>query len=283
MQNLGYYNGVFAPMEELTIPALDRAVYFGDGVYEYLYCKNGKPFGMREHIRRLFSSMELMKITPPMSASDIEEVIYDGLSRVEGNEKNESGVYFQVSRGTYPRKHSFPPADIKANFLMFITPTGLKDISKPFKMCTMEDIRWAYCNIKSLNLITNALAAQYAVDNDCNETIFHRNGVVTENATSNLFIWKNNVLKTAPLSNLLLAGVTREHMIELAKGLGLDVVEEAFTLEDMFAADEIIVASTTTHGASIGEIDGKKVGGKAPELVKKLQEAYANKVAIETA
>ena len=279
MQNLGYYNGVYAPLEELMIPALDRAVYFGDGVYEYVYCRNKKIFALHEHLKRLFVSMELIRITPPMSAEEMEQVILEGLKQVDGNEH---GVYFQISRGTYYRKHFFPPVEKKANFLMFIVPTELRDVNKPFHMCTMEDIRWQCCNIKSLNLIPNVLAAQHAVEENCTETIFHRGETVTENATSNLFIVKDGTLITAPLSNQLLAGVTREHVLALAREMNIPTLEKSFTLSEMFSADEVIMASTSTHCASVSTIDGKEVGGKAEEIVRKLRNAYRDKVLGET-
>lgn len=279
MQSIAYYNGEFAPLEELKIPALDRAVYFGDGVYEVMYCRNKTPFAMREHFLRLQASMELLRITPPMQIEAMEALVHEALRQVEGDQHN---VYLQISRGTYMRKHFFPPADISANVLLFVTPMQLREIKDPICMCTMHDDRWLHCNIKSLNLIPNVLAAQHAVDMGCTETILYRDGYVTESASSNLFIVQDGVLRTAPLSEFLLAGVTREHVISLAQEFAIPVREEAFTLEELFAADEIIMASTSTHCAYAGEIDGKKVGGRAPEIVWKLQQGYRSKMLRET-
>ncbi|MDL2218375.1 aminotransferase class IV [Christensenellaceae bacterium OttesenSCG-928-M15] len=275
MEYLGYYNGEFAPLEELKIPALDRAVYFGDGVYEFLYCRNKKPFAIREHMARLEKSLALMKIDPPMPFASIEDVIHECLKRVEGSE---NGVYLQVSRGTYYRKHAFPPAGTKSNLLLFATPFTLRDISAPLKLRTEPDMRWLRCDIKSLNLAMNILASEAAVQEGCAETIFHKDGYVTENATSNLFIIKDGALKTAPLSGELLAGVTRNHVVELSKACGIPVIEEAFTLEEMFSADEVIMASTSTHCGRVSIIDDRPVGLKDPKTANRLQAAYRKKL-----
>ncbi len=278
MKNIGYYNGQFGQRDQLGIPMDDRGCYFGDGVYEALYVRNHIPFALEDHLDRLFLSLDEMRIAAPLSREKLAEVIHQAAQREEGKEFM---LYFQITRGTYPRVHAFPPRDVKANLMLFTCDHGLENVEVPVSLITQPDTRWLHCNIKSLNLIPSVLASQKAAEAGCYEAIFHRDGVVTECASSNLLIVENGVLRTAPLSNLLLAGVTRKHLLELARKLEIPVLEQAFTLEEMMTADEVMVSNTVSHGLLAKEIDGKPVGGKAPELVRALQQAYREKVAGE--
>jgi D-alanine transaminase len=150
----------------------------------------------------------------------------------------------------------------------------LKDVSERWKLILLPDIRWANCNIKTLNLIPSVMAAQQAKERGCNEAVFHKNGVVTECSSSNLLMLKDGVLRTAPADNQILAGVTRARFLLLAGELGIPVVEEAFTLDDAFEADELIVVSTSVHGPGVCELEGRPIGGKDPERLQKLQSAF---------
>ena len=135
----------------------------------------------------------------------------------------------------------------------------------------MEDTRFLHCNIKTLNLIPAVIASQRAKDAGCFEAVFHRNGRVTECAHSNVHIIKNGVLITAPTDNLILPGIARKHIIEACKKMNIPVMEEPFYLEQLFDADEVLVSSAGALCLAANQIDGKSVGGKATEIVLKLQ------------
>ena len=106
------------------------------------------------------------------------------------------------------------------------------------------------------------------------EAVFVRDGLVTECTSANLLLLKHGVLRTAPTNHRILAGVTRGQFLRLARGMGVRVVEEAFTVQEAMEADELIITSTSVHGAPIGEMDGFPVGGKDPVLLGKLQTAF---------
>lgn len=279
MKDIAYYNGTFAPMDEMTIPINDRGVYFGDGVYEVVYVRNGRIFAWKEHMERLENSLRGVEIMPPMPFEDIKSVVLEAVAMVDAREQS---VYFQITRGTFPRRHCFPPDDIKSNLLLFSREANMCNISKPGRLCTLPDERWANCEIKTINLLPNIMAAQRAREQGCDEAVLYRDGVVTECSSSNLFIIENGVLRTAPRAKGMLPGITRRHMLMLAEKLHIPAREEYFTLEEMFAADEIIVVGTSKHGMAVNEVDGRQVGGRAPELVKQLQQAYAELVESET-
>jgi len=123
-----------------------------------------------------------------------------------------------------------------------------------------------------MNLIPAVMASQKAKEADCFETILHRNGRVTECAHSNISILKDGVFITAPTDNLILPGISRAHLIKSCKKLGIPVDETPFTLKEMMEADEVIVTSSGSLCLAAEIIDGQPVGGKAPELLKALQD-----------
>ncbi len=270
MEHIGYYNGTFAPLEKLMVPACDRGFYFGDGVYEALRVENHKPFALDEHLERFYGSLAALRIDFLMSESELRHIITELSSRVESNSQL---LYFQVTRGTAVRMHAFPE-NAAPNLMAYARHAPLADVSERWKVILLPDIRWANCNIKTLNLIPNIMAAQQAKERGCREAVFHKNGVVTECSSSNLLMLKDGVLRTAPADHQILAGVTRARFLLLAAELGIPVVEEAFTVDEAFSADELLVVSTSVHGPGVCELEGRPIGGKDPERLKKLQSAY---------
>jgi D-alanine transaminase len=267
MKNLGYYNGETGLIEEMRVPMSDRACFFGDGVYDTALSHNGVIFALDEHIDRFFRSAGLLEITPPFSKQELARLLNELNARVDAPTKF---VYWQLSRGTAPREHAFAPG-LKPNLWVTVTPTALQQNLEPIKLISMEDTRFLHCNIKTINLIPNVLAAEKARRAGASEVVFHRGNRVTECAHSNVHIIKNGVFQTPPADNLILGGITRIHLLGMCGKLGIPTKEEAFTVEEMFDADEIIVAACTSFCLPASHIDGKPVGGKAPGLLEKLQ------------
>ncbi len=147
---------------------------------------------------------------------------------------------------------------------------------------TLEDTRFFHCNIKTLNLIPSVIASQRAKENGCAETILHRNGRVTECAHSNVHIIKDGALITAPTDSLILPGIARKYIISACKKLGIPVYEKPYYLKDVFDADEVLISSAGQLCISANEVDGKSVGGKAPNLLKTLQDYLLNEFLEQT-
>ena len=279
MNRVGYYNGEIAPVEELKIPVLDRACYFGDGVYEATAVANKRPFAIEEHLDRFYNSCRLLEIDFPLTREELKAELAKVIAEFDAPE---GLLYWQASRGTAYRNHKFPEGNVKPNLLIMLNPINPAPMEKTVKLITMEDTRFFHCNIKTLNLIPNVMAAQKAESMGCDECVFHRGERVTECAHSNVSIIKDGVLQTAPLDNLILPGITRKHMLELARELEIPVLEEPFTVEEMFRADEIIVSRSGALCHAAESIDGKPVGGKAPEILYKLYKAYEQKFLKDT-
>ncbi len=252
------------------IPACDRGVYFGDGVYEALRVERHRFFALKEHLSRFRDSLAFLRISFPMTDEALTAILQEVADRVECDSQQ---LYFQVTRGTAIRTHSFPEAD-EANLLIFSRGTPLADLKEYRGVTVLPDTRWGHCNIKSLNLILSVLAAQAAKERGCSEAVFQRDGIVSECSSSNLLLLKNGVLRTAPADEKILPGVTRAHFLMLARELGVPVDETAFTLDEMMDADELMITSTSAHGLPVGFVDEKPVCGRDEALLRKLQKAY---------
>ncbi|GKU26532.1 D-amino acid aminotransferase [Clostridium folliculivorans] len=279
MENLGFYNGEYDLIENMKIPMNDRVCYFGDGVYDATYSRNHKIFALDEHIDRFFNSAKLLSIKIPYTKNELKDLLQEMVKKVDSGEQF---VYWQVTRGTAMRNHAFPEAEVKANVWILLTPRNIKDMSKKVKLITLEDTRFLHCNIKTLNLLPNVIAAQKTEEAGCDETIFHRADRVTECAHSNISIIKNGVFKTAPTDNLILPGIARAHIIKMCERFNIPVDETPFTVKELMEADEVIVTSSGQFCMSACEVDGKPVGGKASEIVGKLQAALLEEFLEQT-
>ena len=271
MKNLGYYNGKVGLIEEMNVPMIDRAFYFGDGVYDAVVCRNNIPYLLCEHIERFYHNCARLKINLKLSQNALYELIYELVRNVDANEKF---VYFQASRGSALRNHSAMPEE--ANVCVMITPLEVGNKREKMNAVLVPDNRYELCDIKTLNLLPSILAAQIAQFANADEAIFHRNGIVTEGSHCNVSIIRNNKLITAPKSRYILPGVTRAHLLKEAANLGVFVQEREYHISELIDADEILITSSSKLLRGVRLIDGNEVGGKNPELLTLLQNRLYN-------
>ena len=274
MKHVGYYNGEIGPLEEMKIPMLDRAVYFGDGCYDAAMFSNNRIFALEDHLDRFYNSCRLLEIPFDME----REALTKELQKcIDANELSEGMIYWQCSRGTYYRSHNFPPETVKPNLMIFTVPDQIVPMDTTYKLISMEDTRFLHCNIKTLNLIPSVIAYQRCIEAGCQETLFHRQGRVTECAHSNVLILKDGTLHTPPRDNLILPGITLKHLIILAKENNIPVIEAPFSMEELKNADEVIISNSGAFCIRADELDGKPIGGKDPKTLKILQDAYRDR------
>ena len=271
MKNVGYYNGEVGLLEELKVPFLDRVSFYGDGVYDATMALDGVVVFSDDHIERFFNSCKNMEIDPGITKEELLELLTGLVAKCDGNYQF---VYWQVTRGTAPRNHAFPGG--KSNLWVMIVPEEKDLRPADVELITVEDTRFYHCNTKTLNLLPNVLAAQRAKEADCYESVFVRDGFVTECAHSNVHILKDGAFITHPADNLILPGIARKHLIMACERLGVPVEERPFTKVELMAADEIIVSSSSTPGVAVHAIDGKPVGGKARDLFEKVRNSAAD-------
>lgn len=279
MKTLGYYNGKYGELEEMSIPMNDRVCWFGDGVYDAGPSRNYKIFALDEHIDRFFNSAGLLDIEMPVTKEELKELLQEMVNKMDtGN----LFVYYQVTRGTGVRNHAYTKGP--GNLWIMLKPAEISDGIEPIKLITVEDTRFLHCNIKTLNLIPSCVATEKAKKAGCQEAVFYRaGGRVTECAHSNVHIIKDGKLVTAPTDNLILPGIARAHLISMCKKLGISVSETPYTLKELFEAEEVLVTSSSNLCLHACEIDGKPVGGKNPELLEKIRSALLGEFYEKTA
>ena len=277
MKTLGYYNGTFAELDDMKIPMNDRVCYFGDGVYDAGPCHNYRIFALEEHVDRFFRSASMLRIQMPCTKEELKELLNELVKKVD---TGDLFVYYQVTRGTGLRNHEFTQGP--GNLWIMLKPAPVPSIREKIHLITVEDTRFFHCNIKTLNLIPNVMAAQQAKEAGCQEAVFHRGDRVTECAHSNCHILKGGCLITAPTDNLILPGIARAHLIKMCEQLEIPVDERPFTVAEMMGADEVLVTSSSKFCLSADQIDKIPVGGKAPALLEKLQKALEEEFLRET-
>lgn len=280
---LCYLNGQFVPRESAAIPVEDRGFIFGDGVYEVWRVVGGRLFETDRHLDRLaFGLGELRIAAPDIVRRDTLTEIAERLLADNGLVDGEATLYLEITRGVAPRTHAFPArAPTPTVFVManrFTPPNELR--ARGATAITMTDIRWLRCDIKTIQLLPNVFAKQAAAERGAMDAFLIRDGVVTEGSHANVLGVINGEIRTHPLNNLILPGITRAVVIELARSLGIRVREEAIRQDELVRLDECFLAGTTADIMPIVRIDDKPVGDGAPgpiaqRLYKELR-AYMN-------
>lgn len=279
MKSIAYYNGVYRPIEEMTVPINDRAVMFGDGIYDVAYFRNGVPFAFDDNLDRFYAGCEKLRIPPPADRTALDALLRGIIRKIDGKE---GILYFQCSRGIAPREHAFPPAGTPSTLLCYAKDVTGHRHGAEMKLITLPDMRYQYCDVKTINLLPNVLAFQQAKEKGCDEAVLCRDGRVTECAHSGLSIITGGKVVTPPLDRCILPSTSRKRLLELCAVLGVPFEERTFTPDEMMHAEEILVTSTLAFFAPAVEIDGKPVGGGNRALYRRLFDAYINRIIEET-
>jgi D-alanine transaminase len=261
-----YVNGRFVPLARARVPVEDRGLQFADGVYEVVKVVRGRAVDLERHLDRLERSLAELRIGPPVSRAALKTIIAELLRR---NRLTDATVYLQVDRGVAPRNHLFP-ARARPSLIATVRRLSLPkpaELERGVAVVTLPDQRWARCDIKSVNLLPNAMAKQLAVDANAWEAVFVRDGTITEGTSSNCFAVIAGQLRTHPATHAILRGVTRDVTIAAARTAGIDVVERAFTVAELETADEAFLTSTTNDVMPIVRIDGRTIGNGEPGAV----------------
>jgi len=270
-----YLNGSFLPKEQALVPVEDRGFVFGDGVYEVWRIVNGQLFEADRHLARLTRGLGELRIAPPAEseAARIQEIA-DRLIIENGLADGEGTLYLEITRGVAPRAHHFPPAGTAPTvFAMarpFVPPEELR--AKGVTAVTVPDIRWLRCDIKTIQLLPNVMAKQAASERGAFEAILVRDGVVTEGSHANVIGVIGGEIRTHPTNNLILPGITRAVVLELARSVGIPVREEPFLASEISRLDELFIAGTTADVMPIVRVDDQIIGGGVPgPIARRLQ------------
>ncbi len=256
-----FLNGEYLPKNEAMVSVNDRGFLFADGVYEVTPAYRGRLFRWEHHLARMRRGLAAIAID--YDAAALEEVKLQLLARNDLTDVPVAYVYVQVTRGTAPRTHAFPDPPVQPTVYAFANEyhrPSMENWVLGSRAITMADQRWARADIKAIALLPNVLAQQAAVDAGVSNTILVRDGIAIEGTHNNLFAVLDGVVTTAPKSNYILHGVTRDFVIELAGELGVPVEERAIPLSELYGADEVFFTGTTTEVRPAIKVDGRMIG-----------------------
>jgi D-alanine transaminase len=276
-----YLNGEFMPIAEAKISVLDRGFIFGDGVYEVIPVYSRKAFRLAEHLRRLQHSLDGIKLANPHSDSEWTRLINELIAH---NALEDQYLYLHITRGVAKRDHAFPNPPVVPTVFMMSNPLPAPPaalLQSGVCAVTAPDNRWLRCDIKAIALLPNVLLRQMAVDAGCAETILIRaesktgGAFMTEGAASNIFVVKNGKLLAPPKDNLMLPGITYDVILEIAAANGIPYEVRKISVAEVFAADELLLTSSTKEVLAITQLDGKPVGtGKPGAVFARLHKLY---------
>jgi branched-chain amino acid aminotransferase len=283
MDQLVYVNGKFLPQSEAKVSVFDHGLLYGDGVFEGIRAYNGRVFKLDRHLDRLFHSAKAIDLKIPLSKEELAKIILDTCRR---NEIKEGYIRPIITRGPGdlgldPRKCKTGPSLIviaqpSINLLGKAYDRGLRVVTSSYRRVPPQSLS---PSIKSLNYLNNILAKieanQYGADE---ALLLDIHGYVSEASAENIFIVRNHTIVT-PFTSTNLPGVTRETVLELAPGLGLEAKEQFFTLYDVWAADEAFITGSAAEVAPVVEVDGRSIGdGKPGPTTKKIMKAFRDLV-----
>jgi D-alanine transaminase len=276
-----FFNGKIDNLDNIKLSPFDRGFLYADGVYEVIRTYNGKFFRLEDHLERLIYSSNSIKINFK-EIDKIENILYQLIN--ENKFASAVMAYIQITRGTYfPRKHSFPEQNINPTVFISVNPLSedRTENETGIKVILQKDVRWQRCDIKSVSLLPNVLANQQAKGESAGEAVWVNKGFLLEGSHTNFFGVKNGEVWTAPLSNLILSGVTRKVILELCNSLNIQYKEQAIGENEIKSFDEFFISGTTTEIKPVIQINKMKIqNGKPGKLTKRLQTAFYDFVKI---
>jgi D-alanine transaminase len=275
MADVLYFNGRFTTTDERVISVEDRGFQFGDAVYEVFKFLGKRPVLLGDHFRRLERSLHALELANPWTEDSFRETVTGLLERTAFDE---GIVYVQVSRGEARRAH-FWPERLQPTVVAYSRQFTFPDETRKelgIKAITTRDHRWNRCDIKSVNLLGNALAKKEAQRASADEAILLADGFVREGASSNFFAVKNGAVITHPLDAHILPGVVRDRVISLALAAKIRVDERPLREAELFDLDEAFFTNTTQGVMPVVEIDGRVIrNSRRGKITAELQRAFS--------
>ncbi len=271
MADVLYFNGRFTSTDERVLGVEDRGFQFGDALYEVFKFLQHRPVFLSDHYGRLDRGLREIEIPNPWSEDSFAEITTELVRRTAFDD---GIVYIQVSRGESERSHFYRDG-MKPTALMYTRRFTFPDASKKergIRLITTSDQRWLHCDVKSVNLLANALAKKKAQRAGADEALLLADGTVREGASSNFFAVRGGKLITHPLDEHILPGVVRAHVIQLALGAKIQVDERPLRESELLGVDEAFITSSTQGVMPVTEIDGRAIANsRRGEVTERLQ------------
>ena len=268
MSFVTYVNGRFVPKEEATVSVYDHGFLYGDGVFEGIRVYNGRVFKLDAHVERLFESAHTLQIQIPLGRKEMTEAILETVRRTG---LRDAYIRPVVSRG--PGDLGIDPRKCpRANVVIIVDAIQLypeEAYRKGLRMITastrQRPVDVLNPRVKTCNYLNNIIARievnRAGVDEGLMLTT---SGHVAECTADNVFIVKKGRVLTPPAHLGILAGVTRQTVLDLCGSLGIPAAEQILTLHDMYTADECFLTGTGAELGPVVELDGRKIGTGQP-------------------
>ena len=258
-----YINGLFWTIDKANISVLDRGFTHGDGLFETMRVYSGKIFRLEHHLDRLFQSARSILIELPITRNEIRSAIYAALKL---NGLSNSIVRLTVTRGELDSgvnvDYSSPPT-----IVILVKP--VKAISKKtykegigIKLYKKSAIRTQGISnkIKSCNYLSNIILRENALKENFFEAILlDHNHNVTEGTISNIFIIKNNQLKTPITNEFVLSGIIRQAILDLCLENNIPFKEDRITERELYEADELFLTNSAIEILPVRNINHHKL------------------------
>ena len=275
MNRTVYLNGKYLPEDEAKISIFDRTVLFGDAIYEVAGVLDGKLIDFDAHMQRFHSSLNKLGIPVPLTD---EQVLTAFRDLIDLNGINEGLVYMQVTRGKADRNFIWQ-GELQPTVFMFTqhkTSVENEYAETGVILKSVEDIRWARRDIKTVNLLGPVLVKKAASDAGAYEALMiDSDGYITECASTSFFIVTGDLLLTRPLTNDILPGITRKTIVALCNTHGIRLIETKFTLKEALQADEAFISGASSYVLPVVQIDEHKIGSGTPgPYFQKLRQIY---------
>ena len=271
MADVLWFNGRLTTTAERVLGVEDRGFLFGDSVYEVFRFSRKRPIFLADHFLRLERSLREIEIPNPWDKTSFETMTSDLLAQTAFDD---GIVYIQVSRGEGERSHAWADG-MKPTALAFSRKFKFPDTTKKergIKLITTPDQRWLRCDVKSANLLGNALAKKKAYRAGADEALLIDDGSVREGTSSNFFVVRSGRIITHQLDNHILPGVVRDHVIQLALAARIRVEERPIREKELFDLEEAFITSTTQGVMPVTDIDGRVIGtGRRGEVTTQMQ------------
>jgi len=258
-----YINGLFWAIDKATISVLDRGFTYGDGLFETMRSYSGKIFRLECLLDRLFRSARSIFIELPMKKNEIRSAIN---ASIELNKLSNSIVRLTITRGEQDPglniDYSAPPTVV-----IIVRPTKVisKNVYKKgigIKLYKKSAIRTQGISnqIKSCNYLSNILLREKAIKEGFFEAILLDNdNNATEGTFSNIFIIKNNQLKTPSLNEFVLSGIIRKSILDICRANNISFKETAITEKDLYEADEIFLTNSGIEVLPVSNINHRNL------------------------
>ncbi|WP_103110467.1 aminodeoxychorismate lyase [Brevibacillus reuszeri] len=277
-----YVNGTICPAQEATVSVLDHGFLYGIGLFETLRVYDRKLFLWNEHYARLSSGLLALQIRPAWSKDELEQVI---LRTVDANDLRDAYVRLSVTAGAEGVGLVTDGYEQPSLFVFAKPVAALADPPQSKKLQTLSLARQTaegLTRFKSHNYLNNALAKQeIGAKPDVEGLFLTHDGYLAEGIVSNLFWIKDGILFTPSVDTGILDGVTRQHVMMLAKQLSIPIVEGRFQREELLQADEIFVTNSVQEIVPASEIDGHAALSVYGKFTRELHRAYRHSIAME--